>query len=452
MRHYISREIQAHCLKRLETGLITAISGARQVGKTTLLMNIGEVVAQRGIVSKERVYYYSLDDPLLRAELKTDFRFFEKEIEKSLGEQISKIKKPILLMIDEAQKSPDIFDWLKIIYDNYHEKVKIIISGSSSLGIRKKSTESLAGRITFLKMFPLTIRELIQDATGVSLPKESLWCNIPKKRIKDFFNFRQSLLYRYNNILDKLLEKILLEGSLPGVYISGSREEKYLRLSSIIETYLERDIRILMEVGSLDDYSNLLKILSFEVGSIFNLNSISRDIGIAYNTVKQYISVLKDTYILNSLSPLFVKARKRFVKSNKIYFFDVGVANYLSKRTEKEHIKGNQGGFLFENILLKSFESENENRPLPANIHFWRDYQGHEIDFVFEDSLGRWIPVEVSLSKNLPTGKKKNFDAFFQFTPMGKESPFGIFIYRGDLKEEKLNGKTIYLIPWWFWW
>lgn len=178
MKGYVSREIETHCLKRLRTGMITAIVGARQVGKTTLLMKIKELVAEEGIVSKDRIFYYSLDDPLLRAELKRDFRFFEKEIENTLGEPISKIKGLILLIIDEAQKSSHIFDWLKIIYDKYREKIRIIVSGSSSLGIKRKSTESLAGRITFLKLFPFTLRELIRENTGVILP-EPLWNNIP---------------------------------------------------------------------------------------------------------------------------------------------------------------------------------------------------------------------------------------------------------------------------------
>ena len=450
-KHYIPREIESTCLNRLKSGLITAVIGARQVGKTTLLMKLMETVAGKGIVPKERIFYYSLDNPMLRAELKTDFRFMEKEIERSLGERLSKIKKPLLLIVDEAQKSPDIFDWLKIIYDQYPKRIKIIISGSSSLGIRKKSTESLSGRITFLKLFPFTLRELIWESTEIVLPGP-LWNNIPQKKIKDFFISRQSLLYRRRDDLNKLLEKILIEGSLPGVYIARLPDEKHLRLSSMISAYLERDIHDLGEVGNFDDYSNLLKTISFEIGSVFNLNRLSSDLGIAYNTVKKYISILKNTFILNPLPPLFARVRKRFVKSNKMYFFDVGVANFLSRRTEKEHIKGTPGGFLFENILIKSFESENENRPSPGNMYFWRDYEGHEIDLVFENKKRLYVPVEICVSKNFPKEKKRNYHTFFKSATCGKKSPFGILVYQGDVKEETIDGKTIYCIPWWLWW
>lgn len=448
MENYISREIEVNCLTRLKTELITGLIGARQVGKTTLLMKLKEIIPREGIASEKRTFYYSFDDPMLRSELKTDFRFLEKEIEKSLGEPLLKIKEPIVLIIDEAQKFPDIFDWLKIIYDQHLKKIKIVVSGSSSLGIRKKSTESLAGRITFLKLFPFTLRELIRELTGSALPGP-LWNNILQKKINDSLLSRQSLLYKHKNLFEGLLERMLIEGSLPGVYTAQSLQERQLRLSSVIDTYLERDIRALGEVGSLDDYTNLLKTVSFEIGSTFNLSSISSDLGIAYNTVKKYISILKDTFILNPLPPLFRSARKRFVKNNKMYFFDVGVANFLSKRTEKEHIKGAFSGFLFENILIKSFESENENRPSPMNLYFWRDYEGHEIDMVFEGNASQYIPVEMCLGKNFPKEKMRNYHAFFKAF---KESPFGILTYQGDVKEERVSGKTIYFIPWWLWW
>lgn len=180
-KEYITREIEPLCLDRMKTGLITAIIGARQVGKTTMLMKLKEIVSAKGIVPEERIFYYSLDDPILRAELNKDFRFIEKEIEKLTGESLLKLKNPIFLIIDEAQKSPVIFDWLKIIYDTYSKEIKIIISGSSALEVKGKSTESLSGRITFLKLHPLILRELVCQLTNVTLP-DPLWRSLPQKK------------------------------------------------------------------------------------------------------------------------------------------------------------------------------------------------------------------------------------------------------------------------------
>ena len=119
----------------------------------------------------------------------------------------------------------------------------------------------------------------------------------------------------------------------------------------------------------------------------------------------------------------------------------------MAKRTEKEHIR-NIGGFLFENILLKSFESDNENRPAPKPFYFWRNYEGREIDLVIEHSPRQYIPVEIYLGKSFPREKVRNYCAFFE---KFKDTQFGILIYRGDVKEEKITGKPIYLIPWWLW-
>jgi len=447
MSKYITREIEEVCLERIKSGLITAIIGARQVGKTTLLMRIRDVISKSNVISEKRIFYFSLDDPIIRSELNKNFNYIEKEIDKLLGEPLSRVKEPVLLIIDEVQKSPVIFDWLKIVYDQYPKVIKIVVSGSSSLEIKKKSSESLGGRLTFLRLYPFTLREIIIEETGVTLPNP-LWNNFSQSKFIDFLLERQSLIYKYKSMLETLFERILIEGCLPAVYTSKTLDEKRLKLSSMVTTYLERDIRALNEVGSIDDFSNLLKTVSFEVGSIFNISSISSELGIAYNTLKKYLSILKETFILNPLSPLFYKIRKQVVKSSKMYFFDVGVANFLSKRTEMEHIR-NIGGFLFENILIKSFESENNNQIVPKNIYFWRDYEGHEIDLIYEISEGRYIPIEMGLSRNLAKDKIINYKAFFN---KFEDSPFGLFLYQGEVKEEKIFGKSVYLVPWWLWW
>lgn len=444
---YIKRELEEEVLKRLRSNLITAVIGPRQVGKTTLLMRIKEYIASKGVISENASFYFTFDEPLLRTEISNNFKFLETEIEKSTGEAFPG-KKELLLIIDEVQKAPQIFDWLKIIYDKYKNRIKIIISGSSSLAIKKGSVESLAGRITFLKMYPFSLREMINDEIKIELP-EPLWKSLPANNMKDYFLTRQAILYKHKEALDKLLERVLIIGSLPAVYTAKTTEEKNLRLSSMVETYLERDIRSLEEVGNLNDYTNLLKTISFELGSIFNLASISKDLGIAYNTIKKYISILKDTFILNAVPPLLQRGRKQLVKSDKIYFFDVGVSNFLAKRTEKEHIYGKPSGFIFENILIKSFEAANENQITSYGQYFWRDYEGREIDFIIEKDKRRHIPIEISMGKDFPKNKIKNFSVFFE---KFKEAGFGIMVYRGDFKEEKIKGRPVYLLPWWLWW
>ncbi|MDQ7822554.1 MAG: ATP-binding protein [Candidatus Eremiobacteraeota bacterium] len=430
----------------METGLITAVIGARQVGKTTMLLKLQELIAAKGPVAGAMIFYFTFDDPLLRAELYRDAKHLEREIERRTGMPFPG-DKPVLIIIDEVQKVPLIFDWLKLVYDRHCENLRLVLSGSSSPELRLGSAESLAGRITFLRLFPLSLREIIKSAWGLALPPP-LWDILGGTHpMKDFIS-RQSLLYSHKAELENLLERILLEGCLPAVYAADTPAEKLLRLQSMIETYLERDIRAMQEIGDLNSYVSVLKTISYEIGSLLNLSSLSSDLGIAYNTLKKYISILEDTFVLNILAPMVPRVRKRSVKSSKVYFFDVGIANMLVKRTEREHIHGPVGGFLFENIMLKSFEAENRNRLARKNCYFWRDYDGHEIDLVV--SAGAHLfPVEIDYGKNLPREKLRNFKAFFEQFP---ESLYGIFLYRGELKEEQLGERKIFLIPWWLWW
>ncbi|OGF45409.1 MAG: hypothetical protein A2452_04505 [Candidatus Firestonebacteria bacterium RIFOXYC2_FULL_39_67] len=444
---FIGREIENTCILRLKTNLILALIGPRQVGKTTLLNRIKDKAEELGLAEHGTDFYFSMDDAVIRAGIDKDFRYLEREISNALGRELKNEKRRVLIVIDEVQKSPEIFNWLKIVYDSYPKTIKIIVSGSSSLQLKKNSVESLAGRINFVKMFPLSLRELIAEETGKNLP-EPLWLSLSEKNMESILRERQALLYAEKARLSGLLDRIMIEGTLPGIYTSTDKEEKAVKLRSLVNTYLEKDIRALGEVGSLEDYTNLLKTISYEVGSTFNLTSLSKDLGIALNTVKKYISILKDTFVLNALPPLLGSDRKKFVKNTKYYFYDIGVANSLAKRSEPEHIRA-VAGFLFENLLLKSFEAENENRSTPGEKYFWRDYEEREIDFVLETKQGVKIPVEIYSGSSFPKEKTKNYRAFFE---KFKEPPYGLFIYKGDFAVIKIAEKPIYMLPWWLWW
>jgi len=449
MKKYIKREIENKIWEALEAGFIVAVLGARQTGKTTLLNHLSFNLQNKGVPQKN-IFFFNLDDVILRGEIISNFYFIRNFIEERLGKNLKDLSSPIYLFIDEVQKAPSVFDLLKILYDNFSEKIKIIISGSSSLTIQKKSAESLAGRMVNVYLYPLSIREILIDYFNLSLNHGLFEALIEGKRFDlDFLLFCQTQVlkqdYDQKRQLDLVLKQALLDGTLPAVF-TRVKEKEYL-FKSLLETYLEKDIRRLEEVGSLDDFSRLISLLSFEIGSTFNIASLSRDLGIAINTVKKYLSVLQATFILKKLSPFFTKMRKRLVKSPKIYFFDVGLANFLAKRYYWENIIEKKG-VLFENILLNSFEVFNNNFLKPGSCFFWRDYQGHEIDLVIENSKVI-VPIEFTLERDLSFRKKKNF---IYFLKEFKNVSFGIVIYTGQLEKISLLGKEIFFIPWWLWW
>jgi len=324
--------------------------------------------------------------------------------------------------------------------------VKIAVSGSASLEIQKKVVETLAGRVSYLFLYPLSIREIIEDKIGKFLgaPLWEDWKGLTIENLK----MRQTILFRQRDSLETLLRRILLEGTMPGVFIRETKEGRNLAMQSFVSTYLDKDIRSLREIGKLDDFSRLLRLLSFEIGGILNLSSLSKEMGISINTLKKYLSVLNNTFVVNSLLPYFKRERKKLVKSKKIYFFDVGVANFLAKREFFEHLVGSKVlGPLFENIILKSFETFNKKRSFPYDIYFSRDYEGHEIDLLIERSSER-LGVEITYHDEITSEKKRNFEYFFKDFPGAK----GILVYRGELKEMTIEGGKVICLPWWLWW
>jgi len=429
----------------VNAGFMVAILGARQVGKTTLLNRVEELLIARE-VSPSHIFFFSFDDPILRSRVSSNFYFIKNQIEDSLGKELRKQKSPIFLFFDEAQKVPTLFELLKIFYDIYKDKIRIIISGSASLEIQKKVVETLAGRVSYLFLYPLSIREIIEDKIGkfLGVPLWEDWKGLTIENLK----MRQTILFRQRDSLETLLRRILLEGTMPGVFIRETKEGRNLAMQSFVSTYLDKDIRSLREIGKLDDFSRLLRLLSFEIGGILNLSSLSKEMGISINTLKKYLSVLNNTFVVNSLLPYFKRERKKLVKSKKIYFFDVGVANFLAKREFFEHLVGSKVlGPLFENIILKSFETFNKKRSFPYDIYFSRDYEGHEIDLLIERSSER-LGVEITYHDEITSEKKRNFEYFFKDFPGAK----GILVYRGELKEMTIEGGKVICLPWWLWW
>lgn len=449
MPKYIKRDLEQPILEALKADYVVAILGTRQVGKTTLIGKLRDRLTQETFV-KERTFFFNLDDVLLRQQVTSDFYFILNRIEQQLGETLAETQEEVLLFIDEAQKAPDVFELVKIIHDKHKGKVQIVLSGSSSLQIQKKSAESLAGRILYFYLYPLSVGEVLQDQFGFS-PQVRLLPQLVSAKL-DFPSLQKQQAeivgsWERQREFKLLLDRLLLDGGLPAVWQDPARKE--LVFKSLTETYLEKDIRALAEVGSLEDYTGLLKLFSFEIGGILNQHNLSQSAGIAVNTFKKYRSILLATFVINRLAPL-VAPRKQMVKSPKMYFFDVGLANFLAGRERQKHLQAAKvSGALFENILIKSLESYSKNTPRQPQLTFWRDYQDHEIDLVVE-SGGKKLPVEITLGEDVSNNKKRNFRHFFE--EFGEDAKQGAIIYTGVLDRIKIGGKPVFLIPWWMWW
>lgn len=438
---YFRRAVEDSIRTWVGEGYIVAVIGARQTGKTTLLKKLQEE-------EKLPSFYYLFDDPILRQKVSLDFYFLQKEIERKLGVSLEKYPGKIALFLDEVQKVPSLFEFLKILVENQREKFKIIISGSSSLEIQQKGAESLAGRLQYVYLFPLSIGEILKKRIG-SFSGSVIATLIENRLNLDYLKKFQAPLYEHQRDFQIILEKILVSGSLP--FIWGKRkpgkERDYLR--SVINTYLEKDIRGAGLVRELDAFLNLLEVLAFQVGGLVNLSKLSQAVQLSTNTLRSHQSILKNTFVLNQLSPFIRKPAARFVKSPKLYFYDVGVANFLAGReTYKNILDSKASGGIFENVIIKSFEYFSLNQSRLLRIFFFRDYQGREIDLIITRGE-RLIPIEITNSKDVSSEKITSFSYFFSLYPQAKQ---GVIIYDGELKEIKIDRYSIFCLPWWLWW
>lgn len=437
----LPRDAEEKIKKWLDRDYIVAVLGARQTGKTTL---VSQLVKKQSSPS----FYYSFDDALVRGKIASDFYFLRKDLEAKLGKSLKDLDREIYLIVDEAQKEPSIFELLKIFHDNFPKKIKIIISGSASLEIQKKSSESLAGRAQYVYLYPFSIGEVLKDTFSLR-PSTSLFKTFFKDKLTfNFLRSHYSLLYPQTVELENLLKTILVFGLLPSCW-QKMAEEKMDYLRSVVLLYLEKDIRMAGLAKELENFQNLLEVLSFQVGQVLNLTNLSSQTQVSLNTLRNYRSVLKNTFVLNFLPPFIFNPQKRFVKNTKAYFYDVGVANFLAGREKIENITDSKvGGGIFENIIIKSFEAFAGNETVPIRSYFWRDYQGREVDLILKKEE-RIIPIEITNSTHVLQKKINNLIFFMK---ENKEADYGLIVYNGDLKMISGITRPVFCLPWWLWW
>ena len=438
IKQYFEREAEIKIKKWLAHGYIVALIGPRQVGKTTLIRNIAKEL-------NLQTFYYNFDDALLRGRVNRDFYFLQKDMESSLGVSLDKLRKNIFVIIDEAQKEPSIFDYIKIVHEKYGTKIKVAVSGSSSLELQKRSSESLAGRCEYVYLYTLSITEIITAKLGIK-SKISLFDTIFDSDAH-LLQRENAQFYPENMNLYELLQEILVFGLLPGVW-TKPKNERFDYVRSIVSLYLDKDIRAAGLVKELENFQHLLEILSYQVGSAWNLSHLSTQIQISVNTLRAHRSILKNTFVLNFVYPYSKSPQKGVVKSPKCYFYDIGVANYLAGRERIENIfDSKSSGGIFENIIIKSFEAWNSNQTIACKTYFWRNYEDREIDYLIEKA-GKIVPIEITLSKEVVQKKISNLECFMK----EKKCDVGYIVYTGELQKIKLqNSKTIFCIPWYLW-
>jgi len=352
------------------------IVGSRQVGKSCLLFLLAQYLLKAGLATPENIAFFDLESS---ADLEVCNAGVEALLEylRLAGKKYHS-KSLLYLFIDEIQYLDNPSQLVKLLVD-HHPEIKIIGSGSSSTGLRKKFKDSLPGRKQEFHLQSLTFKEFLNfkgeaqfsDFTGNFCLKNIFDKNIPAPAAVRPF-------------LEKMLpffEEYTVYGGHPAVVIADSADIKQKRLQSIINDYLRKDIHTLFGIDHLGSFTQLLKILAGQIGNTAVYSELATPLGITYRTLQRYLDILSVTFAVDRVPPYFSNVKKRVVKSPKIYFHDVGIRNALinqflslSDRTDK--------GSLVENVIFHLLAGL---RDIANPLSFWRTHGGSEIDFLIRD-------------------------------------------------------------------
>ena len=399
MTTYKPREITKTLIESLQNMPVVVLSGMRQTGKSTLLLNQPQLKKRR---------YISFDD------------FNTLELARSNPEELLSGKEPIT--IDEAQKYPEILNVIKKEVDRNRKPGRFLLSGSANFLLLKKVAESLAGRAVYITLHPFTRREML----GRTKEKPALAYFIdtgafPKREIKPV-----SL-------------KEILKGGMPSVCL-GQVKKPEVWFRGYEQTYLERDIRSLSQVADLVSFRNLLHLVALRNTKILNISELARDAKLNVVTTSRYLSLMETSFILSRIQPHLRNKTSRLIKSPKVYLSDTGLSAYL------EEIKDSNVNEMVRGALLESYVAQNLEGIFSAyypdaKITYWNIQGRYEVDFIVEVD-GQTLAIEV---KSGSRWNENDLVGIKAYLASNKDCLGGLLVYNGrDLLK---LGKNIWAIP-----
>ncbi|WP_396435029.1 ATP-binding protein [Limnohabitans sp.] len=347
----IQRQALNVLLQRATLYPVVTVLGPRQAGKTTL--------CQMAFPDKS---YVNLEQP--------DVREFAQQDPKAFLAQF-----PDGAVLDEIQNVPSLLSWIQVLTDADPRKGRFVLTGSHQLQVSAQITQSLAGRTAVLDLLPLSLSELAK-ANDLSTGKPAD------------------------------VNGLMLQGGYPRIHAQDLPPE--VMLSDYFATYVERDVRQLINLRHLREFGQCVRLLAGRTGQLLNQTSLGNEVGVSSNTITQWLSILEASFLVFSLAPWSVKIGKRLVKSPKIYFYDVGLACWLLGIKTVEQLQHHPlRGALFENLVVLEVLKSLRNQGLRDPLYFFRDSNGLEIDLLLDHADGLEL-VEIKASQTVSTPLFKN--------------------------------------------
>lgn len=307
-------------------------------------------------------------------------------------------------IFDEVQRAPDLFSYLQGFIDGDKKKGRYILTGSQQFGLMSSITQSLAGRVAKVSLLPFSYDEL-----------------------------------KSTSMAPKSIEELLFKGLYPPIYDRDYKPDIWL--NNYIDTYIERDVRQLINIRDLSNFQRFLRMCAARTGQILNLSSLANDCGITHSTAKAWISVLETSYIVHLLQPHHKNFNKRLIKSPKLYFYDVGLVTRLLSIDNAGQLGTHaMRGALFETWVVSELLKYRFNQGRRSNLYFWRDKTGNEID-VLLDQGNTLFPIEIKSGQTVTKDYFKNLVRYMAYA--GDEATYSALIYAGTKGQEREKTNVI---------
>lgn len=370
----IPREAASEALELARQYKAIALVEPRQSGKTTLARHIFPHKA-----------YVSLENP--------DIRLFATEDPRGFLAQF-----PEGAVLDEVQRVPELFSYLQQVLDESEEQGKFILTGLNNFSLQEGLSQSLAGRIGYLYLLPLSLSEIGHQNISIS--------------------------------------KILFKGAYPALFNQAIEPSRWY--ANYLRTYVERDVRLIKNITNLLAFERFLKLCAGRIGQMLNMSNLAIEVGVDVKTIGAWIAVLETSFIVFRLPPYFRNFNKRVVKKTKLYFYDTGLAAALlgienDAQLDTHPLRGN----LFENLSILDFLKRRLHAGKTNNLYFWRDNTGHEVDLLLDFGLHQ-SAVEIKLGKTITSDYFKGL----KFWNKISGSTGGKVIYGGEHSQNRSDGFT----------
>jgi predicted AAA+ superfamily ATPase len=394
----VKRTLQAALRRASRQYPVVTLTGPRQSGKTTLV---------RSAFPKHR--YVSLEDPDQREFAHDDPRGF---LDQFRGKAV----------LDEAQRAPDLFSYIQTNVDEDGRSGKFILTGSHNFLLMRTISQSLAGRSAILHLLPFSLSEL-EGRSPLQLSK--IGVDVPATRRAPKTGIME----------------VMFRGFYPRIHDKRLPPQEWL--GNYYRTYVERDVREIVNVGDIEAFGRFVRLCAGRNGQLLNLSSLASDCGVTHTTARRWLSILEASFLVILLRPHHRNFSKRMIKSPKLYFLDSGLLCYLLRIQSPEDLRLHASrGSIFESFIVSELIKNYFNRGEEPGLYFWRDLAGHEVD-VLMDRGRKLVPIEIKSGQTVAGDFFENINYWREIA--GAEGAPGALFYGG---EESFRRTGVAVYPW----